>query len=168
MSVHLWTKWLWVWFQLQSHKISTHPWIRISWKNLKLIKCICSIELKEDLFLSEFSDGFWEIETFNKTHHIKSKENLTPVVTLIWWIPHSWKPKVENELKCMLDLDIIKPVDEPTDWVNGLVIVKNEMENYKFVLTIDLLIKQLNENISTSVPWKSSFLKCREWSTFWK
>ena len=92
-----------------------------SCENLKLIKRIYSVELKENLFLSEFSDCFGEIGTLNKTHHIENKENFTPVVTSVRRIPHSLKPKVEKELKRM---DIIEPVDEPTDWVNGLVIVK--------------------------------------------
>ena len=52
----------------------------------------------------------------------------------------------------MVDLDIIKPFDEPTDWVSGLVIGEKQMENFKFVLTLNLLIKQSNENICTSLP----------------
>ena len=90
-------------------------------ENLKLIKCICSIKLKENSFLSEFSDCFGEIGTLNKTHHIEIKKNFTPIVTPIQQIPHSLKPKVEKELKRMIDLGIIELVDELTDWVNGLV-----------------------------------------------
>ena len=40
------------------------------------------------------------------------------------------------------------------------------MENYEFVLTLDLLIKQSNKNISTSLLRKNYFLKCQEQSTF--
>ena len=94
-----------------------------SWENLKFIKRICSVESKENSFLSEFSDCFEEIGTLNKTHHIEIKENLTPVVTTVRRIHHSLKPKVEKVLKGMVDLDIIEPVDERTDWVNGLVII---------------------------------------------
>ena len=68
-------------------------------ENLKLIKLICSVESKENSFLSEFSDCFGEIGTLNKTHHIEIKENFTPVVTPVQRIPHSLKPKVEKELK---------------------------------------------------------------------
>ena len=68
-------------------------------ENLKLIKRICSVESKENSFLSEFSDCFGEIGTLNKTHHIEIKENFTPVVTPVQRIPHSLKPKVEKELK---------------------------------------------------------------------
>ena len=33
---------------------------------------------------------------------------------------------MEKELKRMVDLDIIEPVNEPANWVNGLVIVKKQ------------------------------------------
>ena len=33
------------------------------------------------------------------------------------------KPKLEKELKRMVDLDIIELIKTPTNWVNGLVIV---------------------------------------------
>ena len=80
--------------------------------------------MKEKLFLPESADCLGEIGTLNKTHHIEIKENFTPVVTPVRQIPHSLKSKVEKELKGIVDLDIIKPVDEPTDWVNGLVMAE--------------------------------------------
>ena len=47
----------------------------------------------------------------------------------------------------MVDLDIIEPVDEPTDWVNGLVI---QTENYEFDLTLDLSVEQSSERSLSS------------------
>ena len=38
--------------------------------------------------------------------------------------------------------------------------------NCEFVLTLDILIKQSNENISTSLPQTNSFPKCQERSNF--
>ena len=43
----------------------------------------------------------------------------------------------------MVDLDIIEPVDEPTDWVNELVIV--EKPNRKLRICLD--IRPLNQAI---------------------
>ena len=45
------------------------------------------------------------------------------------------KPKLEKELKCIVDLDIIEPVLKPTDWVNGLVVV--EKPNQKLRVCLD-------------------------------
>ena len=59
----------------------------------------------------------------------------------------------------MVDLDVIEPVDEPTDQVNGLVIV--EKPNGKLQTCLDprplnQSINQSNENICTSLPRKNS------------
>ena len=74
---------------------------------------------------------------------LKIKENFTPVVTPVERIPHALKPKVEKELKSMADIDIIEQIDEPTYWVNGLVIV----EKSNGTLRICLEIRPLNQAI---------------------
>ena len=42
---------------------------------------------------------------------LKIKENFTPIVTPVERIPHALKPKVEKELKRMVDNDMIEHVD---------------------------------------------------------
>ena len=60
----------------------------------------------------------------------------------------------------MVDLDIIEPVQKPTDLVNGLVVFKNQTENSEYVPTQELWTKPLNVNTSISpLPKKSS--KCQ-------
>ena len=54
--------------------------------------------------------------TLYNTHHIENEYNVTPVVTPVRKIPLALKPKLEKELKRMVDLDIIKPVQKPIDW----------------------------------------------------
>ena len=78
-------------------------------KSLNLIKHISAINVSGEQFLSEFSDYFGEIGTLKNTHNIKIKDNVTPVVTTVRKIPVTLKPKLEKELKCMVDLDIIEP-----------------------------------------------------------
>ena len=60
----------------------------------------------------------------NTTHHIEVKDNVKPVVIPVRKVPHALKPKLEKELKGMVDLDIIEPIKKPTDWINGLVITE--------------------------------------------
>ena len=86
-------------------------------------------------FLSDFSDCFGEIETLKNTHHIEIKDNVTPVVTPVRKMSLALKPKLEKELKRMVDLDIIEPVQKPTNWVNGLVLV--EKPNGKLRVCLD-------------------------------
>ena len=72
----------------------------------------------------------------NITHHIEVKGNVKPVVTPARKVPHALKPKLEKELKRMVDLDIIEPIKKPTDWVNGLLMV--EKPNGKLRICPDL------------------------------
>ena len=69
----------------------------------------------------------------------------------------------------MVDLDTIEPIDKPTDWVNGLVIVEklNRKLRFFFVLTLDVLIKQSSENIS--IPYRGTTLFSKEFKlvNFW-
>ena len=94
-----------------------------------------------------------EIGTLNKTYHIKIKENLTPFVTPVHRIPHSLKPKLENELKHMVDLDKIEPIDVPTDWVNKLVMVEKPNGKLRICLgpsALNQVIKQEHLYLPTS------------------
>ena len=75
-------------------------------ESLNLIKRISVVNVIDEQFLS------------------KLKDNVTPVVTPVRKIPLALKPKLEKELKRMVDLDIIKPVQKPTGLVNGLVVVE--------------------------------------------
>ena len=78
-----------------------------------------------------------------KIHHIEIRDNVTPVVTPVRKIPLALKPKLEKELKRMVDLDIIVSVQKPTDWVNGLVV--GEKPNGKLRVCLDT--KSLNKAI---------------------
>ena len=104
-------------------------------ENLNLIKRISGVNVSDEQLLSEFSDCFGNIGTRKNTHHIENKDNVTPVVTPVRKIPIALKPKLEKELKRMVDLDIIEPVQKPTDWVNGLVVV--EKRNGKLRVCLD-------------------------------
>ena len=72
------------------------------------------MKCKQWAIFSKFSDCFWEIGTSKNIHHIEIKDNVTPVVTPVRKIPHALKPKLENELKWMVDLNIIElPKNQP-------------------------------------------------------
>ena len=84
-------------------------------ESLNLIKHISAVNVRDEQFLSEFSDCLGEIETLKNTLHIAIKDNVTPVVTPVRKIPIALKLKLEKEFKCMVDLDIIEPVQKPTN-----------------------------------------------------
>ena len=70
------------------------------------------------------SDCFGEIGTLKTTHHTDIKDTVTPVVTPVRIMSLALKPKLEKELKRIVDLDIIEPVQKPIDWVSVLVVVE--------------------------------------------
>ena len=93
-------------------------------ESLNLIKRISVVNVSHKQFLFEFFDCLGETGTLKNTHHIEIKANVTPEVHPIRKIPLALEPKLEKELKRMVDWDIIEPVQKPTDWVNGLVVVE--------------------------------------------
>ena len=60
--------------------------------------------------MSEFSDCIGEMETLKNIHHIEIKGNVTLVITLFKKILLVLKSKLEKELKHIIDLDIIEPI----------------------------------------------------------
>ena len=58
-------------------------------------------------------------------------------------VPLALKPKLENELKRLTNLGIIKPVDEPTDWVSNLVIATKEPGDVRLCLDSKHLYRAL-------------------------
>ena len=66
----------------------------------------------------------WKNRNSNNTHHIEIKDNVTPVVTTVIKISPALKPKLAKKLKRMVDLDITEPVQKPTKWDNGHVVVE--------------------------------------------
>ena len=50
-------------------------------EGLNLIKHNSAVNVSNEHLLSQFSDCLGEIGTLKNTHHIESKDNITPVVT---------------------------------------------------------------------------------------
>ena len=121
------------------------PIIRLnSSKQLNLIKRILSISNSQKRnFLNEYKDCFGEIGTLPKVHHITIDQNIIPVVTPARKIPIALLDKLKLELERMRRLDIIEPVNDPTEWVNPLIIV--EKTNGKLRICLDP--KHLNQAI---------------------
>ena len=113
-------------------------------KQSNLIKRILSISnSQKQNFFNEYKDCFGEIGTLTKVHHITVDQNITPVVTPARKIPKALLDKLKLELQRMQRLDIIGPVNEPTEWVNPLIIVQKP--NGKLRICLDP--KHLNQAI---------------------
>jgi hypothetical protein len=94
--------------------------------------------------ISDFSDVFEGVGTFEGTSSIQLQDNVTPVVCPVRKVPIALQSKPKLELKSMEDQGIISKVTEPTDWVNALVCV-DKPNTGKLRICIDP--KALNDSI---------------------
>ena len=66
---------------------------------------------------------------------MKVKCNARLVVTPVRKTLHALKPKLQKGIKCLVDQDISKPIEKPTDCVNGLLV--EEKSNGKLRICLD-------------------------------
>lgn len=87
-----------------------------------------------DLF-KKYKCVFEGIGRLPGTHTLLIDESVPPVVSSSRKIPIKLRPKLQEELHRLEKLNIIKRVDEPTDWVSSIVLV--EKPDGKLRLCID-------------------------------
>ncbi len=112
-------------------------------KRLSLIKRVMVVNLATPDYLVNYEDVFGEIGLLSGEHHITLDPSIPPVVNPPRRIPFMLKEKVRLELNRMKRLEIITKVEEPTEWVNSIVIV--EKPNCSVRICLDP--KNLNEAI---------------------
>ena len=81
-----------------------------------------------------YPECFKGIGTFkNYKYHIELNKNDKPVIQPVRKIALVQITKPDKELDSMLTDGIIVPVDEPTDWVNSLVVTEKQMVAWESV-----------------------------------
>ena len=109
--------------------------------HLNLIKRIMHVDKDmHEIMTQQFQDCFGEIGKLPGVHHITIDPT---VVHPPRKLPIALREKLREELRRMVKMGIIKPVHEPTDWVNSLVVV--EKPNGKLRICLDP--KDLNKAI---------------------
>ena len=97
------------------------------------IKSIPSINSRQQQ-RAMYPECFTGIGTFkNYKYHIELDKNAKPVVHLVRKIVLALITKVAKVLDSMLADGIIVPVEEPTDWVNALVVREKPNGNLESV-----------------------------------
>ena len=86
-------------------------------------------------FFSEYSNCFGELGLLPEKHHIHVNSDISPVIHSGRRIALALRDKVDIELDKILKLGIIVPVNEPTEWVNQLVVT--EKPNGKLRMCLD-------------------------------
>ena len=93
--------------------------------------------------VDEFPDVFKGLGCLPIQYKIQLKDNSVPVIHPVRKVPINLKERLRKELNRPTEMEVIKPMNEPTEWVNSLVIVEKKSGDLR--LCIDL--KDLNKNI---------------------
>ena len=110
---------------------------------LKLIERVNYVD-KENKYKQEFPDLFTGLGRMKDVYTIRLQENVQPfAISTPRRLPLPMKEKVQEELKKLEELDIIRPVETPTDWCAPVVAVPKP--NGKVRLCIDFT--KLNESV---------------------
>lgn len=76
--------------------------------------------------LDEYPEVFAGLGCLNKAHEIQVDPSVRPVIHHARRIPINMMDRVKEELHTMEQNEIITRVDEPTDWVNSMVVVEKK------------------------------------------
>eukprot|EP00731_Ephydatia_muelleri_P001018 Em0001g1018a len=91
-------------------------------QDLHVIKVIMNVGCQS--ILSQYSKVFEGLGCLSKSYHIKVDPEVTPVICPPRNQPVAIRDRLKHELDDMESLGVIKKVEEPTDWVNSLVVVE--------------------------------------------
>ena len=105
------------------------------------VKCADNVNLND--LMKEYEDIFKGLGKVEGQFKIKVDPNATPAIHAPRKIPLSILPKLESTLKTLISSGVISKIDEPTEWVNSIVIV--EKKNGSLRLCLDA--KELNNSI---------------------
>lgn len=111
-------------------------------EKLDLVKRVASVKSKD--YVTRYPALFKGLGKLNGEYEIRLRSDSKPVaVSTPRRIPLPLLDKVEVELKRMESLGVISPVDEPTDWCAGLVVVPKKNNTVR--LCVDLT--ELNKSV---------------------
>ena len=99
-----------------------------------------SIDAKYDKFNHVFNK---EVGTFEQSHKFLIKEGSKPCVMPSRRVPIALKSKVKSELDKLVKLNVIEPVNEPSEWVSQFVVIPKKNNEIRICLDPQELNKVL-------------------------
>ena len=107
---------------------------------LNLINRIDQVELlvddKKSRIARKYADLFDEIGVLNRVYHMELKNDAVPQVSPTKRLPFSMHDKVSDEIQRMIRIGVVEKVisNEPSEWLNTLVVVEKPDGNVRLCL----------------------------------
>ena len=99
-----------------------------------------------EIMTQPFQDCFGEIGKLPGVHHITIDPTVPPVVHPPRKLPIALREKLCVDLRRMVKMGIIKPIHEPTDWVNSQVVVEKPNGKHRTCLDPNDLNKAIKRH----------------------
>ena len=143
---------------------------------IKRMNNISSEQTKQSV-LQNFSDLFSGIGCLPEKHKIKLKQNCQPVINAPRRYPYTLKKTIIEEIERLEKMGIVKPVHEPTEWVNSLVVISKPNGGVRVCMDADDLNKAIIpskyklktiEEVIANIPDAKYFSKLDGVKGFWQ
>lgn len=148
-------------------------------QELNLIKFVRVVDRAnvnaENYILDEFNGLLKDLEELEGEHHIKANPDVKPVIHPPRKVPLTLLPTLREELERMEQLGASEKVDQPTEWVNSIVIVEKsdgslricldpkdlnraiKREHFKLPTSTEITSKLTGEKIFSKLDTKDGF-----------
>ena len=153
---------------------------RYAGQSLNLINNIDAIssEKYKNNFVDQYPDLFKGLGEIEGEYKINLVENSTPfALTTPGKVPLPWLSQTKQEIGRMLEMGIIKKVDEPTDWCAHMVVVPKPSGEVRICVDLTKLDANIKREVHSlpSVDYtlgkignSKIFSKAHENSAFWQ
>ena len=129
---------------------------------LDLVKRVCTLKAElvtKEAIRDNYPNCFKGLRDLG-TYHITMVDNYRPVVNPPRRVPHSLKQRLHQALDKNVKSGVLVKVDQPTDWVNNLVIVEKKNGSLRLCLDprdLNKAIKREHYKIPTMPEIASEF-----------
>ena len=93
-------------------------------QDLGIIKVVLNVNSSLESYIKQYPTVFEGLGCLSKPYHIQLDPSVKPVVTPLRNQPAALRDRLKATLDEMEKIKVIKKVDQPTEWVNSLVIVE--------------------------------------------
>lgn len=102
---------------------------------IKFVRTVHTADVATEIsILDDFNDLFEGLGECEGEHHIEINPEVEYVIHLIKKVLFTLLPKLKQELKRVEQLGVLEKVDQPTEWVNSILMLEKPDGNLRICL----------------------------------